>query len=157
MHRRDLKCELTAWLERSRQARDECVVFLNPMKCGVRHDQIVLITRVERFDRPNLEAKAWWPITASCRFEHAGGSVDADGFARLEPRVKQPRQLAGAAAQIDDAHVGRRTDHRHQIEERLLALAAEFLVLSGVPGIHSCQSEPYRFYAAQNPIEFYAD
>ena len=54
--------------------------------------------------------------------------------------MEEPRQLAGAAAEIDDAHVGRRADERQEIEERLFALTAKSLVLSGIPGVelHEC-------------------
>src|SRR5205823_3554087 len=69
--------------------------------------------------------------------QHASRPVEANRFPRLKPGVQQSRELAGTATQIDDAHAGGGPQEREEIEERLLALAAELVVLSGVPGVLS--------------------
>ena len=44
-------------------------------------------------------------------------------------------EQAGTAAEVDDPTRGTARDERNQVVERLLALGAKALVLSGIPGV----------------------
>src|SRR5438552_12426304 len=134
--RRYLECELSGSAERGGEACKQRLVIFNPVERRIRDDEIEFAARSrKRLDRAGLEDQPRASSRLLTLFEHASGSVDADRLPRLEPLVQQPRQLPRAAAEIDDAHFCRWTNEREQIEERLLALALEFVVLGGVPGI----------------------
>src|SRR6185503_17271992 len=67
--------------------------------------------------------------------EHVRRRVDTERFAPLEPLVCEPRELAGPAAEVDDACAGCGRDQRQQVEPRGQPLAAELLVASRIPRV----------------------
>ena len=66
--------------------------------------------------------------------EHGLGTVEAERVGRREVLVQPPGQLAGAAAEIDDAHRRPRSDEGDQVEPGLQSLGGEAVVLIGIPG-----------------------
>ena len=106
---------------------------LDPLQRGVGEDEVIRFVGNEARDVALLEAKR-----ALCQrhrlFEHRVRRVDAERTRRAEFRVQPRRELAGAAAEVDDAHRGFALDHRSEVVEGLGAFLPESLVLVGIPG-----------------------
>src|SRR2546428_6223036 len=100
-------------------------MVLYPMERGVREDQIEWFS-IEQFDVRVLEVQ---PGSGWCFLEHRCRIVDAQRLHRLYLFMERARQLAGAASEVEDAHVGTRIDERDEVPERLRALGLEFFVL----------------------------
>ena len=73
------------------------------------------------------------PAKAALLASIAGELSSTDSLPRRKPSVQLPRQLAGPAAEIDDAHSWSRLYQIEQIDERPCPLVAEPRVLLRVP------------------------
>jgi hypothetical protein len=130
---RHLHRELAAVGEGAGQAREQLRVVGQPLQGGVGEDHVVGGGRGEGGDVGALEAQAGRRKGGAVG-EHGLGAVDAGGVGVGQAIMQGARQLAGAAAEIDDAQVRARFDQRDQVQERLPPLAAEAVVLGRVPG-----------------------
>ena len=102
------------------------------MKRRIREDQIEWSIGDERFDVALLEAEHFVAERVGLE-QHRLRVVDADGFFSAEVRVEIARELAGSAAEIDDAHARMFFDEREKIVEWLTAFLFESLVLIRIP------------------------
>ena len=131
MIRRHLHGELAVRREQGDEAREEALVIADPVQCGVGEDEIEGAISDEAFDFATLEAEHF--RTERLRLEeHRLGAVDPDRLLCGEVLVQRARQLARAAAEVDDAHVRPPLDQRGEIVKRLRALVFESLVLGWV-------------------------
>src|SRR5262249_51786897 len=89
----------------------------------------------EPFNVAETELETRRQLGCARRLEHPLRSVDANGLARLEPRVQFARLLTRAAAEIGDAHPRPGLNHGQKIVEGLFTLSFELAVLGGVPRI----------------------
>ena len=106
------------------------------MQRRVRENQIEWTIGDERLDVAALETEHL--IAERIRLQqHRFGVVDADRFVGGEPRVKIACELAGAAAEVDDAHARSHVDEGDEVVERLAAFNFESFVLIGIPRRHS--------------------
>ena len=105
----------------------------HPVQRRVREDDVEP-GLVERADVSLAEGEAAAGVRGRL-LEHRGGGVDADRLARAEPLVREPRQLARAAAEVDDPRRVAALDEREEVEEGGAALGAEFSVPVGVPDV----------------------
>src|SRR5439155_21949338 len=85
------------------------------------------------------------PLQGMGFLQHGGRAVDAEGLGGAEVFVEPGGQLAGAAAEVDDAlrapALRRRVEQRQEVVERAGTLGAELPVLGGVPGV-GCAHPP---------------
>ena len=128
----DLHGELTGLRQCGGEPGQERLVVGDPVQRGVGEDEVVVSLARERADVSLLEAET---VAREGRAlgQHRRRVVDADRLPRREPPVQLPRQLAGAAAEIDDAHSRPRLHQIEQIEEGLRPLVAEPPVLLRIP------------------------
>ena len=124
--------ELTSLRQRGGQTPEERLVVGDPLQRGVGEDEVVVSLARERADVSLLERQT---VAREGRAlgQHRRRVVDADRLSRRKPPVQLPRQLAGAAAEIDHAHVRPRLHQIEQIEEGPRPLVAKPLVLLRIP------------------------
>src|SRR5438105_4253775 len=120
--------ELPARDERRGEPREKRLVPGEPVQDRIREDEVVAPFGVEIRDVALFEAEPAAGEGAGPA-EHRLRAVETERLRGLEPLVKKPRQLARAAAEIDDAHAGTSIDEREQVEERPAPLVVEALVL----------------------------
>ena len=124
--------QLPVCRQRGGQTPQQRRVIGRPVERGVGEDEIVFVIAGERADVAGREAQAVARVGRGLR-QHRRRVVDAERLPRSEMAVERPRQLAGAAPEIDDAHPRPWLHQRHQIEEGLRPLVAKAAVLLGVP------------------------
>ena len=118
--------------QRGGEPGQERLVIGNPVQRGVGEDEVEVSVAGKVADISRLEPE---PVARERRAlgQHRRRVVDADRLPRRKPLVQLPRQLAGAAAEIDHAHAGSRLHQIEQIEEGPRPLVAKPPVLLGIP------------------------
>src|SRR5262249_53288551 len=118
------------------EPREERAVIVDPVQRRVREHEVERARGLPALDRGALEGETLARVRRALR-EHRRGGIDPDRLARGEALVEDGRELARAAAEIDDAHARPRRDEREEVEERPAALVLEALVLTGIPLAHA--------------------
>ena len=127
---RDLHRQLAAGAEHPGQAGEQGGVLGQPVQRGVREHEVEARAGVEAGDVLEGEAQAGGREQRGREGrrilafrtgpgEHHRRAVEAEGAARAQVRMHVPRELAGAAAEVDDVHVGRRLDEGVERDEPL--------------------------------------